>query len=188
MSNLVRCKACGYVMAEEKLGEVCPACGALRKVFEPYVDPVAPERRRRLDLDLHPILVHFPVAFSTSLVVLAVLPLILAGQARELFIATTKIVALFTPILGGVAGLAGLFDGRTRFRKLTRSPYLRRKILYGILFHVFAAALAVLVWVGWPDNRVLAAVVIAVALIAFVFSFLLGRLGKHLLTAIFPGK
>ena len=188
MDKLVRCKACGYVMAEEKLGEVCPACGALRKVFEPYVDPVAPERRRRLDLDLHPILVHFPVAFSTSLVVLTVSPLILAGQARELFTATTKIVALFTPILGAVAGLAGLFDGKTRFRKLTRSPYLRRKILYGSLFLVFAAVLAVLVWAGWPENPVLAAAAIGVALIAFVFSFLLGLLGKQLLNAVFPGK
>ncbi len=188
MGKLVRCKACGYVMPEEKLGEECPACGVPRKTFEPYEDPLSPERRRILDMDLHPILVHFPVAFATSMVVLVVLSLILTGRARELFAATAKIVALFTPILGLVAGLAGLLDGKTRFRKLTRSPYVRRKIVYGVLFNIFAAGLAVLIWAGAAGSGPLAAVTIAVAVIAFVFSFLLGLLGRRLASAAFAGK
>ena len=36
MSQLVRCRACGYIIKERKLGEVCPACGLKRSVFQGY--------------------------------------------------------------------------------------------------------------------------------------------------------
>ena len=38
---LVRCRACGFIMEEEKLGDVCPACGIPRKAFEPYKETMS---------------------------------------------------------------------------------------------------------------------------------------------------
>ena len=43
---MVRCKACGFLMKEGKLGDRCPACGAPKTAFEPYKDPMAWNRRR----------------------------------------------------------------------------------------------------------------------------------------------
>ncbi len=188
MGKRVRCKVCGYVMRADRLGEICPACGAQRKVFEPYEDPLSPERRRWLELDLHPIAVHFPVAFSASLVALAALPLLIAGQARELLIHTAQILSLVTPLLVAAAFLTGLADGKTRFRRVNRSPFLRRKILYGIALFVFSTGLAPLIWLGSLRMAALGAVTILVAAGALLFAFLQGLIGKQLLNAAFPGR
>jgi rubredoxin len=44
MKELVRCRPCGFVMDADKLGDVCPACGLPRKVFEPYRERVSLNR------------------------------------------------------------------------------------------------------------------------------------------------
>jgi rubredoxin len=58
MKELIRCKACGYVMEADKLKDVCPACGMSSRVFEPYRERVALNRLFILSLDLHPIAIH----------------------------------------------------------------------------------------------------------------------------------
>ena len=35
MKKYVRCKACGYIMEEGKVGDRCPACGAPRAALVP---------------------------------------------------------------------------------------------------------------------------------------------------------
>ena len=67
MRKLVRCKACGFIMQENELREKCPACGAPKTVFEPYTDTVGEKRRRLLDMDLHPMMVHFPTSFIVAI-------------------------------------------------------------------------------------------------------------------------
>src|SRR5512140_738494 len=66
MKELVRCGPCGFVMDAEKLGDVCPACGLPRKVFEPYRERVSRNRLILLNFDLHPIAIHL----SQALVIL----------------------------------------------------------------------------------------------------------------------
>jgi uncharacterized membrane protein len=189
MTPLVRCKVCGYVTAEGKLGDKCPACGALRAVFEPYTDPVSERRRRFLGLTIHPIAVHFPQAFASSLVLLSLLPLVTVKTVRELFLATEQIMAYFLPFLVAAAVLAGFLDGRKRFKKIRRSPILKKKIVFGVLFLGFSLALALVVWKQTLGGALGFNVWITLlALGAFLASFVLGLLGTKVAGAIIPGN
>ncbi len=89
----LKCKACGYIIDEKKLGDVCPACGVPRKAFEPWTDDMSPRRRVLLTLNLHPIALHFPQAFS------AMIPVYYTGRS--------VVAAPFR--LRGVAGRGGCF-------------------------------------------------------------------------------
>ena len=73
----LKCKACGYIIDEKKLGDVCPACGVPRKAFEPWTDDMSPRRRTLLTLNLHPIALHFPQAFSAMIPVFILAGLLL---------------------------------------------------------------------------------------------------------------
>lgn len=98
MKKMVRCKACGYIMEESKLGDFCPACGVPRISFEPYTDSISESRRRILNFDLHPIAVHFPVSFTVAVLVFSVASLLFSGQIEDLLTCTTKMLALFCPL------------------------------------------------------------------------------------------
>ena len=73
MKELVHCRPCGFVMEADKLGDVCPACGLPRKVFEPYREKVSLNRLFVLNLDLHPIAIHLSQALVISIPLLAIL-------------------------------------------------------------------------------------------------------------------
>ena len=73
MKELVRCRPCGFVMEADKLGDVCPACGLPRKVFEPYRERVSRNRLRLLNLDLHPIVIHLSQALVIAIPLLVIL-------------------------------------------------------------------------------------------------------------------
>ena len=86
MKEHVRCKACGYILEKDALGEVCPACGVKKEMFEPWEDKVGAARRLWLDLHVHPIVVHLPNAISPMLVLLALAyPLIPASMHASFF-------------------------------------------------------------------------------------------------------
>lgn len=132
MANLIRCKACGYVTCEGKIKDVCPACGVPAKMFEPYTDPVSQKRRLILGLHIHPIMVHFPQAFTVTLFILAVLSYVTPPAIKESLIVSIKVISFFLPYFIILSLLTGLFDGKIRFRKLT-TPFLKRKIVIGLL-------------------------------------------------------
>lgn len=188
MGKLVRCKVCGYIMEEGKLGDVCPACGALSKVFEPYEDPISERRRRILKMDLHPIAVHFSVAFAASLVVITIVSSVAKGRVEELFTATTKIMTFFTPIMVLASFLTGLVDGKIRFRRLDRSPILKRKIVLGIVLFLSTIGLAFIVWIGEFAGLIYSLLSIAVALVSLVCAFLLALWGSSIKDSAFAGK
>src|SRR5664279_444022 len=73
MKELVRCRPCGFVIETDKLGDVCPACGMPRKVFEPYRERVSRNRLVLLNFDLHPIAIHLSQALVIAIPVLAIL-------------------------------------------------------------------------------------------------------------------
>ncbi len=72
MKEKVRCKACGYILDKDALGEVCPACGVKKEMFEPWDDKVGALRRSILEMDLHPVIVHAPQALTFLLLILSV--------------------------------------------------------------------------------------------------------------------
>jgi uncharacterized membrane protein len=187
MSPLTRCKVCGFVTAEDGLKDKCPACGAPRSAFEPFVDRISWKRRQFLHLNIHPIAVHFPQAFASSLLVLTITPLIFSGTLRDLFVSATKVLSLFLPLLVAASMVVGYFDAKFRLKKIRRSPILVKKIIYGCLFFGFSVALALLIWLKGlsATGAIVGSIVLALA--AFVLSFFLGLLGSQLISTAMPG-
>jgi len=187
MQNLVRCKACGYIMAESRLKDKCPACGVPRQMLEPYTDPISERRRRVLNFDLHPIAVHFPISFTVAILVFSIASIFLGGPIQGFVISTTKVLALFLPILVIIAFVVGLTDGRIRFRKIKNSQILKKKILYGSVFLVFSLGLALSVWLGGLGTVLLNTVAIVLAAASLYCVVVLSLLGTSILNAAFPG-
>jgi CDP-diglyceride synthetase/rubredoxin len=187
MKQLLRCKVCGYVTTEDKLGTVCPACGAPRSAFEPYQDPVSARRRRLLDLNLHPMFVHFPQAFATLVLALTITPLIFSGKLEALFVSALKVLspALVLAVIPSI--LTGFIDGKTRFKRVWRSLILQKKIILAALFLVSSVSLALLVLTQELSRRQNLLIAIGLALVAFGCSFFLGLLGSKLLCLVMPG-
>jgi uncharacterized membrane protein len=184
--QLLRCRSCGFIMEESRAGEVCPACGVPRKMLEPWADPVSEKRRRLLGFDIHPILVHFPVAFTVSALAVCLFSLVFPEVFRLGMTALLRALLAALPIVTAAAFCAGLLDGKVRFRRVT-TPLLRRKILLGgILFlSVLAAALLTfLVGPYVPWVRIADALLLAAGLAA---ASGLGLIGSKLVSALFPG-
>ena len=185
MAQLLRCKACGYLIREDKLGKVCPACGLRSKVFEPYEPKVSAWRSFILDLDLHPILVHFPQAFCTILP-----PLVLGRIAMPSFYAqqldaVIQFTVLLLPLTVVGAILSGLIDAKVKLKRL-RNPAPLRKILVGNLLLALSIANAAVVLLGGFDESTRPYVLLLGAA-SLACAVLLGMMGKKLIAATLPG-
>jgi rubredoxin len=183
--ELLRCKACGYITTEKKLGKVCPACGLPRTAFEPYKETMSKKRKRILDLNLHPISVHFPQAFSVFIAFLILLSLVVPRRIEFELMHTVAVLALFLPLTVIPAIAAGLIDGKTRFRKVT-TPHLVTKIIAGSVFFVlsvFMAASTFYYGISYPGKLY----IFILALGCIACQVVLGEIGKTLLNAKLPG-
>ncbi|OHD75422.1 MAG: hypothetical protein A2V99_10760 [Spirochaetes bacterium RBG_16_67_19] len=188
VAKMVRCKVCGYVMPEGKLRDKCPACGVAAKAFEPWEDPLSEQRRRALTLDLHPIAVHFPTAFVVSLIVIFVVGLAFRGGAAELFLCAGRLMSLFLPLVVILAFLLGVKDGLVRFRSVQRSEVLKKKVLFGLLYFVFALALPLVVWLWGVAGAAPLAVALALSAAGLACNVVLSLLGTSVLSSAMPGK
>ena len=83
--------------------------------------------------------------------------------------------------------LAGFLDGRVRFKRVRRSPILKKKIVLAALFFVFSLALALVIWLEAVATHGFNVWVTVLALLGFVCSFILGLLGSKVEGAIIPG-
>lgn len=189
MKERVRCKACGFVLEKDSLGEVCPACGVKSAMFEPWTDNVGALRRTWLELHLHPIIVHVPQTIAVFLLLLAVgYPLTPAGIQTTYLWPMIQALAWIYPlaVLGGY--LSGLADGKVRYRKLS-APLLLRKSLVGMLFLIASLAQSVLVtfWNFGPGNAVVWSVFVVAALVAMASAAVLGKWGASLFIGAMPG-
>jgi rubredoxin len=131
------CSVCGYIINEGYQGDKCPACGAAKTAFQPYVDKMSPKRRKILNLHMHNILVHFPQAFSLLMLFLIFMSLFIKGSLKSEFITTFKILSIFLPLSVVVSIISGVIDGKNRFKRIT-TPILKKKIAVAILFLVFS--------------------------------------------------
>jgi hypothetical protein len=186
MTNLIRCKACGYVTREGKVKDICPACGVQAKMFEPYTDPVSAKRRLILGLHIHPIMVHFPQAFAGTLFLLTALTYFIPAAVKEILLHSTQVLSLLLPFVVLFSIITGLFDGKVRFRKVT-TPFLKRKIILGFLFLIVSIALAFMALsIGFPASPV-SGYFTLLTIIAVACSAGLGWVGGLLGEAKFPG-
>ena len=188
MKEYVRCKACGYIMEASKLKDLCPACGVPAKVFEPYTETISEERKRILDLHIHPIVIHLAQAFSPVLVVFAAALAIVTGESvfRTSLLDATRVLAVLLPPAVVLAFAAGVFDGNLRFHKAT-TPLLIRKMIVGALFFAFSLAAAALALFTALDSATLLPFAV-LELLSLASAVLLGNWGFGLLSSRFPGR
>jgi len=137
-------------------------------------------------MNLHPMVIHFPVAFTASTFALSLFslffPRFLAGLATNLLVVMTAVLPL--TVLAGWA--AGMFDGRIRFRRVT-TPLLVRKMAMGGSVFLETLAAAVLMFAFGLDPvwvRIVIAVLLGISLGAVA---VLAKIGASLLCAKSPG-
>jgi len=185
MAQLLRCKACGYLIREDKLRKVCPACGLRRKIFEPYEPRISAWRSFILDLDLHPILVHFPQAFCTILPLLVLGRIAMPSFYAQQLDAVIQFTVLLLPLTVVGAILSGLIDAKVKLKRL-RNPAPLRKIIVGTLLLALSVANAAVVSLGGFDQTT-RLYVLLLSSATLACAVLLGMMGKKLIAAILPG-
>jgi uncharacterized membrane protein len=173
-------------MEKSKLRDKCPACGVAAKMFEPYTEKISPKRKLILSLDLHPILVHFPQAFIISIFTLSLIALAAQGSLRATIASAITVLGVALPFVVAGAFVAGLIDGKVRFRRVT-TPILKQKMALGALFFLFSCGILAAVLL---QHMAASAPIIIVALLslpALGCATLLGLLGTSILNSKFPG-
>lgn len=185
MPTYIRCKACGYIMEEAHLKDVCPACGLPKTVFEPYTKKIAPRRKFLLDQHIHPIAVHFPQVFLLLGFLMPLLSLGVSDPLRQEFLVLTKWSVLLLPwtVLGGF--LTGLLDAKLRFKKVS-TPLLKKKIIAGSLFQLLSFIAFGLYLANEFTGNTLWYIVI-INIISMPVAIYLGRAGSKMLDSIMPG-
>ena len=179
--ELVRCRPCGYVMKASDLGDVCPACGLPRNVFEPYREKVSPNRVFILALDIHPIAIHLSQTF-VALTPLLIIFHLLFPDFKEIIVHSVINFSIFAlPFSLILSFISGLIDGITRFKTL-RTPLLRSKIIFSSAILVLAFIQLLIFTPG-----IYTWITILLSLAALGCAVKLGLVGKHLIDVILPG-
>jgi hypothetical protein len=168
-------------MEAGKLGDVCPACGMPRKVFEPYRERVSINRLRLLNLDLHPIAIHLSQAMVIAIPLLA----LLTRFVPVLYPDVLKNVLLFSltvfPFTLVLAIMTGIVDGLTRFKTLN-TPLLRVKIIFSLIILSLSVIMYLL---ARNENNYILTVILSFLCLAAGIQ--LGLWGKKLIYVILPG-
>jgi hypothetical protein len=168
-------------MEADKLGDVCPACGLPRKVFEPYREKVSRNRLILLNMDLHPIVIHLSQAFVIAIPIL----IILTNIFPDFYPVILKSVLIFSvfvfPFTLVAAIVTGIIDALTRFKTLF-TPLLRVKILFSLIILSLSIALF---FVAPNENYHIVTIVLSILCLASGIQ--LGLWGKKLINVILPG-
>lgn len=168
-------------MEADKLGDVCPACGLPRKVFEPYRERVSLNRLKLLNFDLHPIAIHLSQSLVIAIPILTILTHFFLGLYPELLKnVLTFSIALF-PFTLGLAITTGVIDGLTRFKTL-KTPLLRVKIIFSLIILTLSIVLFFI-----AGNEKLYIITLVVSLLSLGAGVQLGLWGKKLINVILPG-
>lgn len=182
MKELVRCRPCGFVIEADKLGDVCPACGMPRKVFEPYRERVSRNRLRLLNLDLHPIAIHLSQALVIAIPVLVILTNFFKDFQPEILKSVLVFSIFIFPFTLVLAIISGIIDGLTRFKTLA-TPILRVKIIFSIIILTLAVGMLLAV-----QHENLFALILVLSILTLGAGFQLGLWGKKLINVILPGS
>lgn len=181
----LRCKACGYIINAGKPGDKCPACGLPRTVFEPFRENLSKRRRLILDLNLHPIALHFPQAFAAVIPVFILAGVAIPSSVGSDLLAAARVLSVLLPFAVIAAFASGALDGWNRFKRLT-TPALARKIILGsvlLALSVAASLVAVTQGTDYPGRLVLLFLTIGCSLC----QFMLAQIGKTLMNAKLQG-
>ena len=181
MKELVRCRPCGYVMEADKLGDVCPACGLPRKVFEPYREKVSGNRLLILNFDLHPIVIHLSQALVIAIPFLVIMKNFFTGFQADMIEHVLIFSVFLFPFTLVFAIITGIIDGLTRFKTL-KTPLLRVKIIFSIII----LALSIGMFTIGPREEY-SWITIILSILSLAAGVQLGLWGKKLINVILPG-
>ncbi|MCU0409307.1 MAG: hypothetical protein MUD02_10200 [Bacteroidales bacterium] len=181
MKELVRCRPCGFVMEADKLGDVCPACGLPRKVFEPYRERVSLNRLKILNLDLHPIVIHLSQSLVILIPVLAIVLNFFESFLPEILNPVFIFAVFVFPFTLALAIVTGVIDGLTRFKTL-KTPLLRVKIIFSFIILTLSI---VLFFIAPGEGHF--ALTLIVSILCLGAGVQLGLWGKKLINVILPG-
>lgn len=179
--QLVRCRPCGYIMKESDLGDVCPACGLPRNVFEPYRERVSPKRLFILNLDIHPISIHVSQTFVAFTPVMIFFQLIFPFFHPDILHSVINFFIFMLPFSLLLSISSGLVDATTRFKTL-RTPMLWSKIFYSSLILIISFT-QLFTFI----NSSYSWLTIMLCLGSFGCAVKLGLIGKRLINVILPG-
>ena len=174
MKEYVICKSCNYIMEKAKAWKQMPACGVSAKMFIDYSENIAAWRKFILSLDIHPILVHVPLAFVSMAFLLSCVCFIFPQPENGLLISTLRVLTFLWPFFLVIAAAGGLIDGRVRFRRLT-TPILMMKIWVSLLFFCTSFAGLLVVARTRPDFIPILIIITAAGLACGI---ILGRLAS----------
>ena len=168
-------------MEADKLGDVCPACGLPRKVFEPYREKVSRNRLIVLNLDLHPIVIHLSQAFVIAIPFLVIMRSYFSSFKPDMIENVLLFSVFVFPFTLVMAIITGIIDGLTRFKTLA-TPLLRVKIIFSFII----LTLSIIIFFVAPNekNHILTIILSILSLAAGVQ---LGLWGKKLINVILPG-
>ncbi|MHA2357294.1 MAG: rubredoxin-like domain-containing protein [Candidatus Heimdallarchaeaceae archaeon] len=186
MVQFVRCKVCGYIIAESKVKDVCPACGVPKKAFEPYESKVSEKRMKILDLNIHPMLVHFPQGFVPAILLLTILTAAFNDPYHGYFLVTLQIFGIALPFVIVAAMGAGMLDGVIRYKSFT-TPMLKQKLMLGGTALILSILLTISVFlIDATSLEILWSIVLSLLLLGC--SILLGLIGGKLTCQVRVGK
>jgi len=168
-------------MEADKLGDVCPACGLPRKVFEPYRERVSRKRLILLNFDLHPIVIHLSQAFVIAIPMLVILTKLFPGFQTEILKSVLVFSIFLFPFTLVMAIITGIIDGLTRFKTLA-TPLLRVKIIFSFII----LTLSILLFFVAPHNDY-AWLTMVLSVLCLAAGIQLGLWGKKLINVILPG-
>jgi hypothetical protein len=168
-------------MEADKLGDVCPACGLPRKVFEPYRERVSRNRLMLLNIDLHPIAIHLSQSLVIAIPIITLLVILFPGFQTEILKNVLVFSVFLFPLTLVLAIITGIIDGLTRFKTLA-TPLLRVKIIFSIIILTLSV---ILIFVSRDESYNYLAIIISI--LSLAAGIRLGLWGKKLITVILPG-
>ena len=178
MRSFIKCKVCGFIGVEDKIHQVCPACGALLSSFEDYDYEIGDKRLSNLKMQLHPMLVHFPQSISILSLLVIVIAFLMKRDTNSEWILITKIISMILPFTVIAAMASGVFDAKARLKN-SNGKIRKQKIQIGTFFLVVSGISAILI-----NYEVFTAFgiisILLLGLLSVICSILLGRKGASL--------
>jgi uncharacterized membrane protein len=173
---------CGYIGEDGKIKQVCPACNAPILCFEHYEYGINEKRLSNLNLQLHPVLTHFPIGIAVLSFIILIIAFSMKNGTNGAWILIEKIISIILPFTIIAAMAAGLYDAKARLKDAI-GRLQKQKIQLGTLFLVISGISAILV--NYEVFSVLGKIaILALSLIGVVLSAMLGKRGASLLVVL----
>lgn len=185
MKEYLRCKVCNYIMKKGNDSKICPACGVPHTAFEEYKYNISDKRKLIMELDLHPIVLHFPQAITILIPLLILLEKLTNPLLTIKLISTIEILAFILPFSVFAAFITGVFDGKNRFKKIS-TPHLMKKIFLSTVLLIITIAITILAFNKGVASSINSILILSI--IGSLIQIILARIGIKLMFSYIPGK